>query len=244
MNQPRDIDLVEWLDGVGFHPADTQAKQLAHEAARQQVAWLGQLLHGMLPPGRDKSLTFTALEDVLMRANRALALGGGPNPAMDVESLQRLAAAGPLAEDPRITTYKVDQRGEGVPTKGMHRWSDGTLRPYQETEANKQQDEIEGVRAEQFPRWDGQEPLPEEVTTEYVSSVATDDSDITIELRASNTSGRVQIGVVCSNKERVQKTVTEGRAEGFHAGFTDPDHLSSFLRELSEAGQAAFHPGD
>jgi hypothetical protein len=53
-------------------------KQVAHEAARQRVADLGEDLHRFLPPGRDKSIVFTLLEDVLMRANKALAVGGGP----------------------------------------------------------------------------------------------------------------------------------------------------------------------
>lgn len=108
----RDIDLAEWLNGLAFHPANSERKQLGHEAARQQVAWLGELLHGLLPPGRDKSIAFTALEDVLMRANRALAIEGGPNEEMDTDSLRRLATAGPLEADPRVETYKAEQRGE------------------------------------------------------------------------------------------------------------------------------------
>lgn len=110
--QPRDVDLDQWLDGIAFHPANSARKQLGHEAARQLVADLGRMLHGLLPAGRDKSLAFTALEDVLMRANRALALGDGPRDDLDDSTLERLASHGPLEEDPRVTAYKAEQRGE------------------------------------------------------------------------------------------------------------------------------------
>lgn len=116
MTQPRDIDLGEWLNGVGFHPANTSLKQLGHEAVRQQIARLGTTLHAVLPPGRDKSLVFTLLEDVLMRANRALAIGGGPNPDLVSEqALNTLIENGPLAADPRIESYKAEQRGDETP---------------------------------------------------------------------------------------------------------------------------------
>jgi hypothetical protein len=113
MAQLRDVDLNEWLDGIGFKPANTEAKQLGHELARAMVANVGSALHEVLPAGRDKSLVFTALEDVLMRANRALALGGGPvrQDEKAVASMRRALAVSPtrLPEDPRIGEYKADQ---------------------------------------------------------------------------------------------------------------------------------------
>lgn len=111
---PRDVDFDGWLDGIGFKPANTTRKQQGHEAARQIVAETGRLLHGLLPAGRDKSLVFTALEDVLMRANRALALGGGPHDDMDDIALHMLANGGPLEKDPRLISYEAEQRGETV----------------------------------------------------------------------------------------------------------------------------------
>ena len=122
--QPRDIDLKEWADGVGFHPANTPLKQAGHEAARNLVMLLATHLHQLLPPGRDKSIVFTGLEEVLMRANRALALGGGPRAGVELEPspghdglsallsdtkeiLAQLNADVP--EDPRIADYKADQ---------------------------------------------------------------------------------------------------------------------------------------
>ena len=116
MSKPFDVDLKQWLDGAGFHPANTELKQLGHEVTRKLVAQLGVQLHYVLPAGRDKSLAFTALEEVLMRANRALALGGGPDPEKVTEgSLRGILADGTLGdgvlpEDPRIAEYKADQR--------------------------------------------------------------------------------------------------------------------------------------
>lgn len=113
MTQPRDVNLDEWLVGVGFHPADTELKQLGHEAVRQLIADTGVRLHKILPPGRDKSLTFKALEDVLMRANRALAVAGGPD-SQRVTAGSLRGMIGPpfgdavLPQDHR----KAEQRGE------------------------------------------------------------------------------------------------------------------------------------
>jgi hypothetical protein len=121
MTTPRDVDLNEWLDGIGFHPANTVSKQLGHEAARSLVALLGTHLAELLPPGRDKSLAFTALEDVLMRAERALALGGGPREGVQDEALHEIiedaraigvqlgSRLAQLAGDPRIDHYKAEQ---------------------------------------------------------------------------------------------------------------------------------------
>lgn len=107
MTKPFDIDLTAWLASVGYHPADTELKRLGHEAVRALFGELGVHLHYVLPAGRDKSLAFTALEDALMRANRALAVNGGPDPEkVTAGSLRALAesrlgdAARPL--DPRV----------------------------------------------------------------------------------------------------------------------------------------------
>lgn len=114
----RDIDLTQWLDGVGFHPANTELKQLGHEVTRKLVAQLGVQLHYVLPASREKSLAYTHLEEVLMWANKALAIGGGPDPdEVTVGSLRGILADGTLGdavlpEDPRIEQYKAQQRGE------------------------------------------------------------------------------------------------------------------------------------
>lgn len=127
--QPRDISLTDWLDGVGFHPADTELKQRAHELARLMTATYATHMHNLLPAGRDKSLVFTHLEDVLVRANRAIALGKGPRPGVELEPNEgRAGLRTMVAEfkqiladldarvpyDPRIAQYEATQRGERV----------------------------------------------------------------------------------------------------------------------------------
>lgn len=126
---PWDIDMNDWLGGVGFHPADTERKQRGHELARLMTAAYAMHLHQLLPPGRDKSIAFTHLEDVFMRANRALAVGEGPRDGVELESSADGSRAGLrrmvqefkniLADleavvpyDPRIHEYEAEQRGE------------------------------------------------------------------------------------------------------------------------------------
>ncbi len=87
----RDIDLQEWLNGTRHHPPAGEDTILAHQAARNLVAKLGTSMFQLVPPGRDKSLLFTALEDVLMRANRAIAISGGPNGGHVTDDLRRVA---------------------------------------------------------------------------------------------------------------------------------------------------------
>jgi Lon protease-like protein len=75
----RDVRLDEWINGTRHHPPANEATADAHAKARDLVAWLGRELHELLPAGRDKNLAFTHLEDVLMRANRAIAIHGVPD---------------------------------------------------------------------------------------------------------------------------------------------------------------------
>jgi hypothetical protein len=50
---------------------------------------------------------------VLMRAGRALALGGGPDPErVPADALLPYTQDGPLEADPRVEAYKAEQRGE------------------------------------------------------------------------------------------------------------------------------------
>jgi hypothetical protein len=139
-----DVDLNAWLDGVGFHPADTELKQRGHELARVLTALYATHLHMLLPPGRDKSLAFTKLEDVLVRSNRALALGGGPRDGVQLEgrgglevlladSKRVLAVLGSeVPQDARIADYEADQRGGSAelrptlePFTYRHEFADG-----------------------------------------------------------------------------------------------------------------------
>lgn len=89
---PRDVDLGGWLNQLAFHPANTKAKQLGHEYVRSVMAGVGAALHDVLPPGADKSVVYRLLGEVVMYANRALAVGGGPMNA-DETTLHTLRAA-------------------------------------------------------------------------------------------------------------------------------------------------------
>jgi hypothetical protein len=116
---PRDVDLEDWLDGIGFHPANTKAKQVGHQAAREYVANMGAILHEVLPPGRDKTIVFKLLEDVLMRASRALAIGGGPvfQTEEAIAELEKQVAASPISL-PRDHRYETEQLGLPVEVPG------------------------------------------------------------------------------------------------------------------------------
>ena len=128
MGPGRDVDLKAWLDGFAFHPANSKTKQLGHNILRQLVANLAGLLHAMIPPSREKSLVFTHLELVLMYANKALAVSGGPRPVVSADEAEELdyltqmndalmqegAALGTvLSQDPRIKEYEASQRAAG-----------------------------------------------------------------------------------------------------------------------------------
>lgn len=119
----RRSEAAQFRDGLGFHPANTKRIQLAHEAARLLAALMGTHLVHLLPQGREKSLAKTALEDVMMRSNRAIALGKGPHPLVDDDLLAEMVGdlksilrdlGADLPEDPRIEAYKAEQRGESV----------------------------------------------------------------------------------------------------------------------------------
>ncbi|WP_081878217.1 Acb2/Tad1 domain-containing protein [Nocardia brasiliensis] len=56
-----------------FHPADTVERQLAHTAVREQCKALAHQLDRDLPPGREKALALTNLEQVMFWANAGIA---------------------------------------------------------------------------------------------------------------------------------------------------------------------------
>lgn len=115
---PRDVNLAEWLNAAGFHPADTEAKQMGHEAARVLVGLLGKHLHRLVPAGREKSVVFSHLEQARHYANQALAVHGGPPAHVDVDDLRELLMdtkriaeeiGATVPEDLRIEQYKTGQ---------------------------------------------------------------------------------------------------------------------------------------
>lgn len=73
----QDEQLHEWF---GYHPADTDDKQKAHQTVRLTYYALALEMNRLLPEGAEKTLALRALQDAAMKANAALAIGGGPLP--------------------------------------------------------------------------------------------------------------------------------------------------------------------
>jgi hypothetical protein len=207
---PRDVNLDEWLDGIGFKPADTERKQLGHEAARQTIAEVGRLLHGLLPAGRVKSLVFTDLERVLHRANQALAVGGGPHEWIDDDTLRRLAAHGPLVADPRVEEYKAGQRGEKVITEARPVEAVHEHEPAEPTETYRE--EVRGAAGE---------------TVLQVSGSL---------FRAG---GYVDLAVVCTDRETVDQVIQDARFAGFHRTLDTAEQVQHAVNAILTAAEHA-----
>lgn len=62
----------------GYHPPKDQATKDAHENWRSYCRELALYLDYVLPPGREKSLALTHLEDSLMWGNAAIARAVSP----------------------------------------------------------------------------------------------------------------------------------------------------------------------
>lgn len=55
-----------------FHPATTAEKQNEHGSVRAACKELAHVLDGKVPPGREKALVLTHLEQVMFWANAAI----------------------------------------------------------------------------------------------------------------------------------------------------------------------------
>jgi hypothetical protein len=64
---------AEEIENRFAYHAPTPTKVQAHEAVRAECKELAYALNALLPEGRDKSLAFTKLEEVMYAANAALA---------------------------------------------------------------------------------------------------------------------------------------------------------------------------
>jgi hypothetical protein len=97
-DHPDSYGFGAWLRRIGYHPAATPRQQLAHETVRALIGDLGARLDYLLPhasipqPGRgdEKTQVFDLLVDVLVRANRALAVEGGPPENVTTGSLRAM----------------------------------------------------------------------------------------------------------------------------------------------------------
>lgn len=68
------IDDIE--NRFAFHAATTEEKRDAHTSVRQQCRQLADFLNEKLPPGREKNIAITKLEEVMFWGNASLARPG------------------------------------------------------------------------------------------------------------------------------------------------------------------------
>lgn len=72
--QLNDQDINDLKNRFTYHsPKEDQPER--YVAIRDQALLLALLIKELTPPGRQQSLAFTALEEVTMRANAAIAQG-------------------------------------------------------------------------------------------------------------------------------------------------------------------------
>lgn len=71
------MDTADIANRFAFHAATTDQKRDAHTSVRQSCKRLADFLNEVVPEGREKSLAFTHLEEVMLWANAALARAGG-----------------------------------------------------------------------------------------------------------------------------------------------------------------------
>jgi hypothetical protein len=65
------------VNRFAFHPANTPERAKQHDDVRETCRGLASVLDHMLPPGREKSLAITKLEEVMFWANAAVARQDG-----------------------------------------------------------------------------------------------------------------------------------------------------------------------
>jgi hypothetical protein len=59
------------INRFGYHPANTEEKKSAHELVRAECLQVAVSWNDALPPGREKSLALTKLEEAMFWANAA-----------------------------------------------------------------------------------------------------------------------------------------------------------------------------
>lgn len=68
------MDVDELLNRFAYHPPKDEAAKMAHEIVRATVGTLAVSLNDLLPESREKSLALTALQEVMMWSNAAIAI--------------------------------------------------------------------------------------------------------------------------------------------------------------------------
>lgn len=231
---PRDVDLDAWMNGFGFHPADTKVKQIGHQLARKAVAALAGLLHWLVPAGREKSLAFTHLELVLMYANKALAVGGGPaimggDPEYTenvlASALQQYARV-EIPEDARIQQYEADQ------LKGQGHYADQASAPGAPEDAPKLGFTGAAVVQAEEPAIHGEQPTedPETFRAEFY------DGNITLKV----VGGRGYVALAtCGPTPPVAET-TDPTSFGWFANLNNPAEVNQLLSAVAAAADRSF----
>lgn len=69
------LDGEDLKNRFSFHPPKDEATKDKHEIVRAECFALACSLVALTPPGRNQSLMVTALEEVMFRANAAIATG-------------------------------------------------------------------------------------------------------------------------------------------------------------------------
>lgn len=75
----------------GYHPPRSDRRVQQHRDVRDHLLGVGQHLVGLLPDGREKSLSITKIEEAMFWANAALARADDPDAEVSADE----AAAGP-----------------------------------------------------------------------------------------------------------------------------------------------------
>lgn len=237
---PRDVDLDAWRQKFAFHPADTRAKQLGHQLVRKAVMALGDLLHWVVPASDDKSVMFRLLGDVLMLANRSLAVQGGPplvgNGGEEYLEIVLLAAlrnyeATQLPEDPRIREYEAEQRGEpkGYESPFKTHGHDGEHFDLKNGDALGV---TGGVRV-QAPEG----AIHDEADTEAPETFRAEFEDGDVKLNVVGGRGYVALGTTADNYP--PQSDVDGRY-GWYANLTTPTAVNQLLSAVAAAGDRAF----
>lgn len=77
MDERRAAQAIDLQHRFAFHAATTEEKKMEHTSIRQACLDLALHLNDKLPDGREKSLAFTHLEEVMFWGNAAVARNNG-----------------------------------------------------------------------------------------------------------------------------------------------------------------------